>query len=322
MSIISEIPGVVLESASCPNDCSSDDQVLFVAHDWLFGLPGNYPVVRCNKCGQVRTDPRPTPATIGFYYPPEKYCAYLTPARKADNDSKWLRRFLIAAYHKVFCFNENELPDIPPGKMLEIGCSSGTFLAKMAAKNWRVEGIELSKSVADQALASGFNVFCGSVESAPNPKENFDLIVGWMVIEHLHDPILSLYKLANWGNPGCWLVISIPNASNFNLRLFKDKWWALQVPTHLYHFSEKTITSLLSRSGWRVERVLHRRSLDILAHSIGYILENCGMPPWLAKAPLSLVGMLILFPISFLLAAFKQGGVMIVWAKKDDIEKI
>ena len=75
-----------------------------------------------------------------------------------------------------------------------------------------MEGIEFSPKAAAVARALGYPVHAGSLETAPAPVEPFDLIVGWMVLEHLHDPVLALKKLNAWMKPGGWLVLSIPNA--------------------------------------------------------------------------------------------------------------
>lgn len=319
MKTLSAVPGVDFESVPCPNGCSLNDKVLFVAHDRVCGLPGEFPVVCCNTCGLVRTDPRPTADTIAFYYPEDKYCAYLSTPNYTTPKASLLRRFLRRTFIR---HNDKILPNIPPGRMLEIGCASGSFLAEMQAKGWEVAGIEFSESMAKRAQAAGLNVFCGPLASAPAPAGTFDLIVGWMVVEHLHEPVSALRKLARCSAPQGWLAISIPNTTNLHLRLFKEKWFALQVPTHLYHFSEDTIVALLARTGWRVERILHCCSLDVCAYSMSDVLEDYRLPIWLSMLPRRFIGgvgrRLALYPISCLLAALGQTGIMTVWAKKDD----
>lgn len=317
-----EVPGIELESVPCPNGCPVNDEFLFVGHDRVCGLPGEFPVVRCNTCGLVRTDPRPTADTIGFYYPEDKYWAFLPPRNETKQKVSLVQRSIRFAYLRLIRYNDKIIPNIPPGRMLEIGCASGSFLAEMRAKKWEVEGIESSESIAGRAQAAGFNVFCGSLESAPEPTDPFDLIVGWMVVEHLHEPLSALRKLSRYAAPQGWLAISIPNATNLNLRLFKEKWFALQVPTHLYHFSDDTIVAFLARTGWRVERIFHHRSLDVWANSMSDTLEGYGIHKFLSALPRRLVsGMgrsLAMFPISCLLAALGQTGLITVWAKKND----
>lgn len=220
-----------------------------------------------------------------------------------------LEQSLISSYHIIFGFDDDQvLPVLTKGKMLEIGCAHGEFLGKMAALAWSVEGIESSKEVGAQVFAAGFNVFCGPLESVPFPKDRFNLAVGWMVIEHLHDSSLGLRKLLSCLRPGGWLAISIPNTTNFNLLLYKDKWFALQMPNHLYHFDRGIIISLFTKSGYRVRQIFHHPSINVLSHSIQYILEDLGMPSWLASSLMALLCIYFFYPFSWLLNAFAQSN--------------
>jgi 2-polyprenyl-3-methyl-5-hydroxy-6-metoxy-1,4-benzoquinol methylase len=156
------------------------------------------------------------------------------------------------------------------------------------------------------------------LEAAPDPDKLYDLIVGWMVVEHLHQPLFSLKKLARWGKPGCWLAISLPNATKLHMRLFKNKWFALQAPTHLYHFTESSITYMLDRAGWRTERIFHHRSLVNFSQSMSFILEALQVPHWLSQLPLRVMRQPLFYPFSCLLAAVGQTGLITVWARKKD----
>ena len=313
------IPKPLFESAPCPNGCEGESQVLFTARDRLFRLPGEFTVVKCGTCSLIRTDPRPTQDTIGFFYPETDYCAYLPlPQTAAVNTTRAWRVFRYA-YQKLVRRNTRNVPSIRPGKMLEIGCATGHFLAEMAAKGWQVQGVEMSPGAAAQARAAGFEVSCGALESLPDLPGGFDLIAAWMVVEHLHDPVLSLRKLARWGSPGCWLAISVPDATDFQLRLFRDRWFALQAPTHLYHFTVKSIRQVLAQGGWRVERVFYQRSLANYSRSLSYVFEDVGAPSWLSMLPRRLADERLMYPISCLLAALRETGLITVWARKAEV---
>jgi SAM-dependent methyltransferase len=203
--------------------------------------------------------------------------------------------------------------------MLEIGCASGAFLHHMACQGWKVQGIEYSEKVAQAAAKLGYPVHSGPLETAPQPDQPFDLIVGWMVLEHLHEPVAGLKKLREWAKPGAWLVLSVPNAGSAEFRLFKDKWYALQLPTHLYHFTPRTLEKVLSASGWHLEDVRHQRVLGNLFASVGYVLRSKGfmqIGQKLINFPES-AGWWnhVLYPIAWLLSVFGQTGRMVVWAR-------
>src|SRR3546814_5121300 len=83
----------------------------------------------------------------------------------------------------------------------------------MARAGWEVEGIEPSAHAAHQAMEAGYKVRNVSLEAAGDPQLPFDLIVGWMVLEHLHQPLDVLQKLRSWVRPDGWLVRSEEHTS-------------------------------------------------------------------------------------------------------------
>jgi hypothetical protein len=126
----------------------------------------------------------------------------------------------------------------------------------MAQGGWEVEGLELSPEAGRKAQQLGFPVFIGSLADAPDPAKPYDLIVGWMVLEHLHDPLQMLKKLWRWSARGGWIALSVPDAGALEFKLFQDAWYALDVPRHLFHFTPKTAGRVLRQSGWELQRIV------------------------------------------------------------------
>lgn len=313
---VSPPPQVELEEARCPLGCNSDDEFVLAGHDRLHDLPGEFRIVRCRRCGLMRTNPRPTPQTIGYYYP-ASYGPYLGTRVSANPRGGSRLRARLRSWLPTY---SQCIPDLRPGRMLEIGCASGAFMHDMAIKGWSVEGIEFSPEAADAARSMGYPVIAGTLESVEKPLGPFDLIVGWMVIEHLHDPMSCLRRLHSWTVPGGWLALSVPNVDSADFRWFKDRNYAIHLPNHLYHFSPKTLEQVLDRTGWRVVKVHHERTPGNWVGSLGHVVTDLGLPRlghWISdlhthSAPLKL----LLYPLSSLLAFFGQTGRMTVWAKR------
>lgn len=311
---------VQLEDAACPLCCSKNDELVLTGRDLLHDLPGEFDVVRCSSCGLMRTNPRPSPDTIGFYYP-DDYGPYLGTRiqhtnKKATNTIKSLLKPL---FRKLFNFNTTPLPQQTVGRLLEIGCASGSFLHLMAAKGWQVQGVEFSEKAAQATQELGYGVHVGPLETTLDTKESYDLIVGWMVLEHLHDPIGGLRKLREWAKQGAWLVLSVPNAGSFEFNFFKSRWYALQLPTHLHHFTPDTVEKVLAASGWKLEKIHHQRVLSNLIASTGYLLRDKGclkLGQLLVNFP-ERAGRLnyVVYPLAWLLSLFGQTGRMTIWAK-------
>lgn len=241
-----------LERVSCPMGCPPDDQVVVTGHDRLHGISGEFPVVRCRGCGLLRTSPRPTASDIQRYYP-DAYGPYTTTAVGHQSSNAAAKR---GRLERLLEPRTNVLPPVPPGRMLEIGCGAGAFLHRMAMQGWEVEGLELSPTAGEEARQLGYPVFIGSLAAAPDPEAPYDLIVGWMVLEHLHDPVGMLRKLWRWSAPGGWLALSVPDAGALEFKLFRDAWYALDVPRHLFHFTVGTARLVLARTGWQLVRVV------------------------------------------------------------------
>ncbi|MCG7996176.1 MAG: class I SAM-dependent methyltransferase [Candidatus Thiodiazotropha taylori] len=308
---------IELESRPCPLGCPSTDQKVLSGHDRINNLPGEFQVVRCGNCGLMRTDPRPTPASMGFYYP-DDYPPYLGTQVNSRNGSGGFKHWI----KSLLDTKAQAIPELNPGRMLEVGCASGNYLHKMAGQGWQVKGIEFSPQAAASARANGYEVHTGSLESVDLGASELDLITGWMVLEHLHDPLKGLEKLHAWAKPGAYLALSVPNAASLEFKLFQSRWFALQLPNHLYHFTPETLTKLLKQAGWEVESVHHQRVLSSLFSSLGYLLQERGwhrLERWVVGRPSDKVRLYqLLYPFAWLAAIFGQTGRMTVWAKKPD----
>ncbi len=316
------IDSIQLANVACPLSCPRSDEIVLTGRDLLHDLPGEFNVVKCRTCGLIRTNPRPTAESIGFYYP-DDYGPYLGTRVEQPQPHRLsgIKRFLRPLVKRVFNTKSEALPAQLPGRLLEIGCASGSFLHRMAGAGWQVEGIEFSEEPAKAACQLGYEVHTGSLESIPAPVNPPDLIVGWMVLEHLHNPVGCLIKLHKWANPGAWLVLSVPNANALAFSIFKDKWYDLHLPNHLYHFTPQTLAKVLEVGGWTLEKVLHQRSVSNLIISTAYLVESKGwlrLGKWLRDfAGRGGIWFYVRFPLGWVLSVFGQTGRMTVWAKKN-----
>src|SRR4051812_4590654 len=142
------------ETVSCPLGCAPDDEFVVSGRDRLHGVPGEFPVIRCRRCGLLRTSPRPTPAAIQHYYP-AAYGPYASSSVSAAGTMARSsgRRSSLAA--RLLSPRTNVIPPLPPGRLLEIGCGAGAFLHRMAQEGWEVEGLELSPDAGEEARQLG-----------------------------------------------------------------------------------------------------------------------------------------------------------------------
>lgn len=318
-----EIP-VVMEHAACPMGCAPADVPVLSGRDRLHDLPGVFHVVRCTHCQLMRTNPRPTAGTIGYYYPAD-YAPYhipVSPRAHATAKPLSLARKLKYKIRQVFGQLEPKaLPIEPPGRMLEVGSANGSYLSGALANGWQVKGIELSAEAAARAQAEGLDVECSTVEAMPPSTNPFDLIVGWMVFEHVHNPVATFSQLRQHVKPHGWLAFSVPDAGSLEFKLFGARWYALQLPAHMTHFTTHTAARALGKSGWKMSRVIWHKNPNNLLQSLRYWAVDRGhekLAQYLSDLLAGKRGKKLHRRLGKWLAFFRQSGRMTIWAQRID----
>ena len=194
--------------------------------------------------------------------------------------------------------------------MLELGSGAGHFVRHALARGWEVHAVEPAGGPAERlARQAGTYVHREPAESLRVPRGSFDAVFAWMVVEHLENPRTVLERIAEALRPGGYFVFSVPNAGSWEFAAFRSRWYGLDVPRHLWHFTPKTLASLLGACGLCVERIFHQKVLKNVTGSLEYLaldrpgltriaraLEQALTPPWVS------------FALGAALAAARQGG--------------
>lgn len=165
----------------------------------------------------------------------------------------------------------------PPGKLLDVGCYTGTFMEVSAAEGWEVYGVELSSWAANIARESGFGpVYEGALTQIPFPSHSFDVITLWDVIEHLQRPAIILDEIAHLLKSGGLLALSTHLVDSWPVRVLGTR-YPFFMDMHLVHFSRLTLRRMLSECGYEIlsitphQRVIRvRYFLERLNHAIPF----------------------------------------------------
>ncbi len=241
----------MFETISC-NFCHSTDYLpLFQLPDLLLGdFSNKFTYVRCNNCGLIFQNPRVKEERILQYYP-DTYDSY---QQIHENNQTLLgiilryglmkRKKIVLKYHKS-------------GRLLDIGCSTGDFLAEISdyGRNtqWELFGVEISEFAANLAKRKKYlNILNSSLEKANFPDHYFDVITLWDVLEHLYDPFNSLLEIYRILKPGGILLIRVPNYDSIDRKIFKSNWAGWDAPRHLFIFNKKTIKFYLQKTGFTI----------------------------------------------------------------------
>jgi SAM-dependent methyltransferase len=209
-----------------------------------------FEMVRCTACGCLYVGQDPVGINFDQLYGQDYYTGghdtvfedYLgqQAARRAH-----ARRKLMLLRH------------LPPriarrGRLLDVGCAAGFFLAEAQAF-YDVQGVELSSwSSAWAREHLQLPVFTGTLQQAALPAAHFDVITLWDVIEHVPDPVPLLAEAARVLKPGGRLVLTTGDWGSRYAQQQGPNWHLMTPPWHLTMFSRATLVDAARRAGLRV----------------------------------------------------------------------
>jgi SAM-dependent methyltransferase len=248
-------------------------EILLQAPDRFHGATEVYTLVRCSSCDMVWLDNPPKPEDMWQHYG-QDYDHKIAAAGESS-PGRWRDRTKTLSLYKQ------------GGAILDLGCSSGSFLETLKGGKWDLYGVEMSRDSADRALARcGAKVFVGDILDAPFEPGSFDAITCFHVFEHLYYPKEVLTKVSQWLKPGGIFYALMPNIDSAGMRVFKSYWYALELPRHLHHFSPKSLSRLAASVGLEEVSLFAGREVFI-DYSSGYIVDDILKKVGITRLPLS-----------------------------------
>lgn len=214
-------------------------------------IPGEFALRRCAGCGATYVDPRPPDELLVDLYDRQFYFStgwsYGWLAARVIDLIQWSRRRRV----------ERRLR---PGRLLDVGCGDGAFAHAMARRGWDATGIDFSPAALEFARRgrSPARFRLATLDDAAFADGAFDAITMWQVLEHIGEPRRQLLRCRALLRPGGLLVVAVPNVDGLSARLTGARWWGLDVPRHLVHWTPATLRRALAEAGFRVVRVRHR----------------------------------------------------------------
>lgn len=291
---------------------SIDSRTLFLGRDRLHRVDDAlFQIYRCDRCSLVFLSPQPTEEELKKYYP-EDYGPYHTESSvlKYGTLSRVLKKIFLLFSQK----KRETSPDTSSASFLDFGCGGGAHLERMRAfhPHWEFCGFDTSEHACVSARGKGFTIATGDIETALGMfKGHFDVIHMGHVVEHLPNPRATLSFLRTLLKPGGELRMSTPNVNSLAAKLFRTYWFALDTPRHLFLFSPRTISRLLSEVGFVTTTIECTRDMGVEIRSINYLFERSDM-----RIPFVLwhIARMLLSPVGILLATFKKSSVMSITA--------
>lgn len=194
------------------------------------------------------TDPIPPKEILGNYYQSENYISH-TDGKRNLFERLYQGVKKIALRKKVdLLFKQNNAV----GSLLDIGCGTGDFLVEAKKRGWTTTGFEPNDKASELAAKKGITI---AKQLSDLPDHSFDVITLWHVLEHipnLEEQIIVLRRLLK---PEGKLIVAVPNYKSYDAMHYKEYWAAFDVPRHIWHFSQKSITTIFSQFDFKVDEL-------------------------------------------------------------------
>jgi 2-polyprenyl-3-methyl-5-hydroxy-6-metoxy-1,4-benzoquinol methylase len=306
---------------------------LFPACDFITGH--DFKVAHCAECGLDVTTPQPAAEEIASYYPTGYYGAV---------EQRRFPQIVETLQNALYTLRVREVEAVAnsePGRVLDVGCGRGELLQEFRRRGWEVQGTELSEQAASHARQTlNIPVTIGSLETIHFPANHFDAVTLWHVLEHVENPRALLAEINRILKPDGVLLVSVPNFGSLEARVSKDKWFHLDIPRHVTHFSDATLEEALNEIGLDVRHksgfapeydffsfvqsalnlcgLRHNLLYDLLRGKKAKVLSGDSVPWWQIAASVVLGAILGIVSVpATLLAGFTgQGGTISILAVK------
>jgi 2-polyprenyl-3-methyl-5-hydroxy-6-metoxy-1,4-benzoquinol methylase len=254
-----------MQRVDCPF-CGSGRRIkLFETEDLNWKVSGNFTIVKCMACGTVYLSPAPEEKEFKKYYPEKYYTRASGNVRVTE-----AHRLSLEKNHSDRAHILERI--VKRGKVLDVGCGDGYFIAFLRKRGWDSWGVELSETACRYAINElqheKDKVLCGDFLKISLPGNYFDLITLFDVLEHMPNPATVLKRCSELLKPGGGIFIQVPNFNSAGRRIFGKYWIHIDAPRHLTHFTPASLR--LFMKGWEImseKTASNLRQKDILGYS-------------------------------------------------------
>ena len=230
--------------------------------------------VRCQDCGLIYLDPRPTLAELPRIYP-DDYHAFAFSEERFGFVYKVRRR--LEARRVLAATKGLEIR-----RIIDIGCGDGfhlDLLRSFGCPTWQLEGIDLDKRGLVVARGRGLTVHEGSVEALNLPAASFDLALMIQTIEHVSDPVAVLEATRRLLRPGGRLLLVTDNTASLDFRVFKRRHWGgYHFPRHWNLFAAEPMQRIAAKTGFEIESIRTMVSPVNWVYSVRNLIDDWGAP--------------------------------------------
>lgn len=259
---MTELAAPVYVGRACVQCGSTESHVRVTGRDNFLQRDRLFYISACDRCGLLFQNPSVDPSTLGEHYPDEYEPFQVNEEFEINRTAWWYLKHRKGYDHLA----ERAVPGwlrqqwgrwtagqllmptfVRGGRVLEIGCASGTRLKKLKALGWaECTGIEFSPYAALVARNKGLDVHTGRVEDVIDALPEQNAVIASFVVEHLEDPYAVTERVAARLAPGGEFIFSTVNVDSLDRRLYGDFWLHWDLPRHFTYFRLRDLQRMLS----------------------------------------------------------------------------
>lgn len=248
---------------------NTDIKDFYRVREMMFGLGEEFDYFLCTQCNCLQI--AAVPGAIGKYYDGAYY--------SHTDDRSLLKRLsmqMAAWRDKAELYNESLLGKIiarfvpareeirfisyldgidKHSRILDIGSGMGFFLHRLEALGFTdLRGIDpfLKEQTIRRGRVTLYKKHLGDFD-----ESNFDLITLHHTFEHLTDPQETLQMVYSKLLPGRYCVIRVPVFPNFAWEEYKEHWFQIDAPRHIFIPSVDTMTRLCKPVGFEIRGIIY-----------------------------------------------------------------
>jgi SAM-dependent methyltransferase len=163
--------------------------------------------------------------------------------------------------------------DIAPGRLLDLGAATGSYVAMARERGWHADGVEPSAGARRLAAARGVDLV---PDLADLPAADlYDVATLHHVLEHVEDPVALLRMVRPRLHPGGRLVVEVPNWRSTERVATGTDWVDLRPEQHRWQFTPATLAAVVRRAGYQLVEVT---TLGDPMPSPGSVVHSLGVP--------------------------------------------
>ena len=235
-----------------------------LAHERMFGMPGEFEYIECCECGCIQASE--IPENLDIYYPSTYYSLTEFKARSIPgavllyirdryliSRKGWIvGRILSKLKPNSVLKLIGDLRVKPSANILDVGCGRGDLLKSLQNVGFCfLSGVDPNIS-SDTLINNSIRIKKSELSKV---EGSYDLIMFHHSLEHIPNQLEVMKSARELLAPGGSCLVRIPLAGSYAWRHYGLNWVQFDAPRHLYLHTLRSMEILADQAGLIISRV-------------------------------------------------------------------